>query len=69
MNETNTKRGLLEDGMLMIKEAASFSQLSVPLLYKLMRTHELPYVKIGRSRRIPRRALIELAERHLRGGR
>lgn len=67
MTETGRK-GLLEDGLLRIKEAADFSGWSVAFIYKLMRQNELAYVKVGRSRRIPRRALINLAEKHLIAG-
>jgi len=67
MTDTD-KKGVLEDGLLRIKEASAFSGWSVAFIYKLMRQDELVYVKVGRSRRIPRRALIELAEKHLLGG-
>jgi excisionase family DNA binding protein len=65
MSERGEHRALLEEGLLRMKEAASFTQLSVAQLYKLMRDNQLPFVKIGRCRRIPRRALLDLVEKHL----
>lgn len=56
---------LLGDGLETPKGAAAFLKISVAQLYRLMESGALPYVKIGRSRRIPRRALIELAARNL----
>jgi excisionase family DNA binding protein len=58
---------LVEDGLLTIPEAANFSGLQRSMLYKLMTAGRLPYCKIGRSRRIPRRALIVLCAGHLVG--
>ncbi len=37
-------------------------------LYEMMDNGELAYVKLGRCRRIERRALIDLVSRELRGG-
>ena len=48
--------------------AAAFLSRSRATLYTLMDRGELPFVKIGRSRRIPKRAVVELAARGLRGG-
>jgi len=48
-----------------IPAAAAFLGISIAKLYQFMDSGELAYVKLGRSRRIPRRALVELAERNL----
>ena len=64
----NDQRDLVADGLLTIAESASFLRLSRSSIYLLMDVGELPFVKLGRSRRIPKRALIELAARGLRGG-
>jgi excisionase family DNA binding protein len=56
---------LLADGLMTVKQAAAFLGISVANLYVLMSRGELPYVKLGRSRRIPRRALIDLAAKNL----
>ncbi len=59
---------LVADGLVRVAEAQEFSGLSRSKLYELMEAGDLAYVKIGRARRIPRRALIELAARNLTGG-
>ena len=59
---------LVEDGLVKVSEAAAFLRLSKSTIYELMNNGTLAYTKIGRSRRIPRRALVRLAARELRGG-
>lgn len=61
-------RQLVEDGLLSIDEAMAFLSVSRSTLYELMDKGMLPWSKIGRSRRIPRRALVQLAQLTLRGG-
>ena len=68
MSSANDDAALVADGLLKVSEAAAFLQLARASLYVLMDQGELPFVKLGRSRRIPRRALVELAARGLRGG-
>lgn len=63
-----SKIELVTDGLAAMKEAIQFSGLSRSKIYNLMENGELAYVKIGRARRIPRRALVELAAANLRGG-
>ena len=53
------------DGLMRVDEAAAFLSCSRSMLYELMRTGALPFVRIGRGRRIPRRALRCFAARHL----
>ncbi len=55
------------DGLVSVPEAARFLGLSRSKVYSLMEAGELAYVKIGRARRIPRRALIQLAASHVVG--
>lgn len=62
-----TKTDLVADGLLSIEEACAFLSISRSTLYELMDQGELPFTKIGRSRRIPKRACIELAAKNLRG--
>ena len=65
---TRSDAALVEDGLMKVAAAAAFLSLSRATLYTLMDRGELPFVKIGRSRRIPKRAVVELAARGLRGG-
>jgi excisionase family DNA binding protein len=65
--ENNRPQEMVADGLLTVKEASAFLKVSVATLYKLMERGELVYTKIGRSRRIPRKALVELAARNLVG--
>lgn len=58
---------LVADGLVDVAGAASFLSISRSKLYELMDAGELVYVRIGRSRRIPRRALVDLAARSLVG--
>ncbi len=60
---------IVRDGVFTVAEAASFAGLSRSKLYNLMDAQQLAYVKIGRSRRIPRSALIGLLAANLTGGR
>jgi excisionase family DNA binding protein len=59
---------LVSDGLESVAEAAEFLGISRAKLYLLMEAGELHYVKIGRTRRIPKRALVQFAARHVRGG-
>jgi excisionase family DNA binding protein len=59
---------LLAEGLVPVSEAAEFLGVSRSMVYVLMENGQLPYVKIGRARRIPRRALLAFAAERLRGG-
>ena len=59
---------LVADGLVTVQEAAQFLSISRSKLYELMDNGELKFAKLGRSRRIPRRALIDLAASGLQGG-
>jgi len=52
---------LVADGLMRVAAVAEFLSLSRAAVYQLMGRGELPFVKIGRSRRVPRRALVEFA--------
>jgi excisionase family DNA binding protein len=64
--QTSPAVELAEDGFIPVIEAARFLGLSRAKVYQMMDSGELRYAKFGRSRRIPRRALMELAERSIR---
>lgn len=59
---------VVADGLLTVAEAASYLALSRSSVYALMDAGELAFVKLGKSRRIPKRSVCDLAARHLRGG-
>ena len=54
--------------LLMIAEAGEYVRLSRTKLYGLMNDGLLAFVKIGKARRIPLSALLELVERNTRTG-
>jgi len=60
--------GVVADGLMTIEEAAGFLAISRGHVYSLMNEGALRFVKLGRSRRIPRRSVVELAARALQGG-
>jgi excisionase family DNA binding protein len=62
---TGTAEDLLRDGVLSVREATEFSRLSKSVLYQLMAAHDLEFVKAGRRRLIPKRALIAYLGRGL----
>lgn len=68
MSQLLTKENLVEDGLVSVTNAMAFLSVGRSTLYELMDKGVLPYAKIGRSRRIPKRALIQLAQATLKGG-
>ena len=58
---TEKEQTVVAEGLLSVPEAMRFLSISRTTLYDLMDAGKLVYSKIGRSRRIPRRALVELA--------
>lgn len=63
------RKRLVGDGLVTVVEAAGFLGIGRSKTYDLMDKGLLPYVKIGKARRIPRRALVDYAARGLRSGR
>lgn len=57
---------LVAAGLMTIDQVEEFLGLSRSKIYSLC-GNGLPFVKIGRSRRIPRQAVLEFAAAHLRG--
>lgn len=66
--DRSTNDEVVTDGLVTVEAGAKFLSVSVAFLYAMMTRGELEFVKLGRARRIPRRALIEFAARGLRGG-
>jgi excisionase family DNA binding protein len=60
---------LVNDGLITVNEAARFLGLCRSTVYNLMNQGLLPWVKIGRSRRLPRLAVVafvaDLLKKHL----
>lgn len=56
----------VEDGLLTVAEACDFLRTCRSALYRLMASGDLPSALIGRSRRIPRRALLRFAADRVR---
>jgi excisionase family DNA binding protein len=67
MVDKHKSEELMRDGLDRVEEAGRFLGISRSRVYELMDSGELAYVKIGRSRRIPRRSLIEFAAHRLQG--
>ena len=59
---------LFADGLTTVAQAAKFLSLGRSKIYGLMNAGELHFVKLGNSRRIPKRALLDLATANLKGG-
>ncbi|MCH8891481.1 MAG: helix-turn-helix domain-containing protein [Myxococcales bacterium] len=53
---TSESTDLVSDGLMTVSEAAGFLRLSRSTIYLFMDRGELAFVKLGRSRRIPRLA-------------
>lgn len=56
-------------GLVNLREATTFLRISRSKLYLLMESGELPFVKLGKSRRVPMAALLKLIEEHTHTGR
>ncbi len=54
---------LMGQGLLNVKEAALFLRIGRTKVYDLMDSQDLPYVKMGKTRRIPKVALKLFAEK------
>jgi excisionase family DNA binding protein len=52
---------LMLDGLDRVADVERFLKLSQSTVYELMERGMLPFVKIGKSRRIPHRAVLEFA--------
>lgn len=53
-------KALEELGLVKVNEAAEFLSLSKSKIYQMMESGDLPYIRFGRARRIPKHVLIEL---------
>jgi excisionase family DNA binding protein len=60
-DEDQQQLTLVGEGFMRVPQAAEFLGVSRSTVYELMDKGQLPYAKFGRSRRIPKRALMEFA--------
>ncbi len=60
---------MVASGLMTVGQVSEFLNLARSTIYALMDQGTLPYVRIGRARRIPRRAVLELAAANLSGTR
>jgi excisionase family DNA binding protein len=60
---------VLGDGLLPIPDAARWLGVGRSTLYLLMKGRQLEWVEVRHRRLIPRKALVALAARGLKGGR
>lgn len=67
MDEQTRGPDLVADGLLTVAGACRLLAVSRSFLYQRMDAGDLPFCRFGRCRRIPRRALIAFAARHLCG--
>lgn len=58
----------MESILVTVKEAANYLRLSRATIYNLMESGHMPYVKIGKSRRIPRKSLCDIVSKNITGG-
>jgi excisionase family DNA binding protein len=65
MNHKDEQERLFTDGFERVRDAARFLGISVSQMYALMDRGQIPFAKFGKSRRIPRRALLDFAKRHM----
>jgi excisionase family DNA binding protein len=61
------KAELVIDGLMTLREVQDFTRLSRTDLYTRMTRGELPFVKLGKRRLVPRRAVVDLAAAGLVG--
>jgi excisionase family DNA binding protein len=66
-SESTPTSTLADGGLADLPEAAKFLRVSRAKLYTLMESGDLPFVKMGKSRRVPWKALHQLIERSLVG--
>jgi excisionase family DNA binding protein len=65
MSQPACSTDLVQDGLDRVSDVARFLRLSQSSIYGLMERGELPYVKLGKSRRVPHRAVVEFAARNV----
>src|SRR5262249_48185348 len=59
------RENIVSDGSVSVTEAVRFTGMSRAWLYGAMERGELPFIKLGGARRIPRKSLVKLLEDNL----
>jgi excisionase family DNA binding protein len=65
MDDRRAEEALLCEGLDRVADVARYLKISTAQVYVLMQKGLLPYTKIGHCRRVPHRAVVELAARNL----
>lgn len=55
-----------DEGLLSVTQAAHYMGITRPTVYRLMEAGELPFTRVGRCRRIPKRSIINYLQRNMR---
>jgi excisionase family DNA binding protein len=63
-----TPAELVADGLMSVAQTAEFLAVSTRSVWNLMASGDLPFVHCGRFRRIPRRAVVQWAAKHMHFG-
>jgi excisionase family DNA binding protein len=66
-SSTATANATADEGFVSVNHAMQYLALCRASIYKLMDSGDIPYAKFGRSRRIPRAALIEFGKKNTVG--
>jgi excisionase family DNA binding protein len=56
---------VMDEGLMKVSQVAAFLAISRPVVYRLMASGDLPWVKVRKSRRIPRSAVKGFMHKHL----
>lgn len=67
-DEPDATAAFLDEGLVSVEVGRKFLGISKTSFYAAMERGEIPYVLVGRCRRIPKQALREFLARNLRGG-
>jgi excisionase family DNA binding protein len=67
-DERDNAKRVVGGGLLTVRQAARFLNISIAKTYALMADGELPFTRIGRCRRVPKRGVIALAAKNLTAG-
>ena len=67
-NGIDDRLAVVSEGLLTIAEVGAFLRVSRATVYNLMDSGQVPFIKVGRARRIPKQAVLQFAAQALEGG-